>query len=215
MANSDSSAPNPERGWLEGEKPQVYIPGAASAGMFVLLVSLTMLFLASIAAFLIIRYQFMHRTTGGETPAWPPAGLPHIPQSLWISTLVILISSFTIQKALNAIRHDDERRMQKLLKITFGLGLLFLLCQMANWIEFFMAIPKGTGFSGDYLTGFYILTGLHAAHVLGGLIPLALVIMKSKRGMYSRNFHPGVRYSAVYWHFLDVIWILLFIVIMF
>ena len=62
---------------------------------------------------------------------------------------------------------------------------------------------------------FYVLTALHAAHVIGGLIPLIVVYIKARRGRYSRNFHPGVRYVTAYWHFLDVVWVLLFLVLYF
>ncbi len=198
-----------------GDKGEIHIPGAGTAGMAVLIISLTMLFLASIAAFLIVRYQFEMRNPEAKTPQWPPPGLPAIPNSLWLSTLVILMTSFTIQIALNAVRRDDERRLLKFLKITFGLGLLFLAMQTINWLEFHHALPAGTAFSGVYLAGFYILTALHAAHVIGGLIPLGLVIAKARGGKYSRNFHPGVRYCTIYWHFLDVIWIVLFCCIYF
>jgi cytochrome c oxidase subunit 3 len=195
-------------------KPDLHIPGAGTAGMGVLIVSLTMLFLASIAAYLIVRYEFLNRNPDGPPVAWPPAGLPNAPSSLWLSTLVILISSVTIQKALNAVRRDDEARLLRFLKITFILGVVFLCLQTLNWVEFYRAIPAGTNFSGVYLVGFYVLTTLHALHVLGGLIPLAVVIAQARRGKYSRNFHPGVRYSTIYWHFLDIIWIVLFFTIL-
>ncbi len=87
--------------------------------------------------------------------------------------------------------------------------------QTINWLEFYHALPAGTNISGAYLAGFYILTALHALHVIGGLFPLAFVIRNAKRGQYSRNFHPGVRYSTIYWHFLDAIWLLLFSAIYF
>jgi cytochrome c oxidase subunit 3 len=195
-------------------KGDLHIPGAGTAGMAVLIVSLTMLFLSSIAAYLIVRYEFLNRNPDGPPVAWPPAGMPAAPHSLWLSTLVILASSVTMQMALNAIRRDDEARLLRFLRITFTLGILFLCLQTVNWLEFYRAIPPGTNFSGVYLAGFYILTSLHALHVLGGLIPLALVIVHAKHGKYSRNFHPGVRYSTVYWHFLDIIWIVLFIIIL-
>ena len=181
-------------------KGDLHIPGAGTFGMALLLVSLTMLFLASIAAFLIIRVRSAH---------WPPPGFPPIPNSLWFSTAVILCASVTIQMAVNAIRRDDEMRLRRYLWATFYVGIAFLLLQTFNWIEFYMEL-RGLRIEGAYMGMFYVLTGLHAAHVLGGLIPLGVVIAKARRGAYSRNFYPGVRYSALYWHFLDIVWLVLF-----
>jgi cytochrome c oxidase subunit 3 len=191
-------------------KGDIRIPGAGTAGMVILIVSLTILFLASMAAYVIIRVQMQARL-----PQWPPPGMPAIPNTLWLSTLVILCTSVTIQMALNAIRRDDEKKLALHLRITFALGLLFLIMQTINWLEFYFALNPQTNVSGPYLGMFYILTGLHAAHVIGGLIPLAVVIHHAAHGKYSRNFYPGVRYSCIYWHFLDVIWVALFCTIYF
>jgi cytochrome c oxidase subunit 3 len=92
--------------------------------------------------------------------------------------------------------------------------VIFLLLQGANWLEFYLKI-RATPLEGAYLGMFYVLTGLHAAHVVGGLIPLGIVIYRAGRGRYSRNFHPGVRYVTAYWHFLDVVWCVLFATIYF
>jgi len=186
------------------EKPP-HIPGAGTFGMAVLIVSLSMLFLASMMAFIIMRLK---------ATVWPPLGLPRIPNSLWLSTLIIPLASVTIQLAHNAVRRDDTKRLTFHLTATFIVGLLFLMLQSVNWLEFYLA-ARHTLFQGSYLGGFFILTGLHAAHVIGGLIPLGVVIYRARKGQYSRNYHPGVRYAAVYWHFLDVVWIMLFCLLYF
>lgn len=185
---------------------ELHIPGAGATGMLILLVSLSILFLASMAAFLIIR---------SHAKQWPPAGMPPLPESLWISTLIIVISSITMQIAFSSIRRDDERHLVLFLRITFGLGLLFLILQTINWLEFYHALRGRAPIEGAYLGMFYVLTGLHAAHVLGGLIPLSIVTRFAAQGRYSRNFHPGVRYSCAYWHFLDIVWVVLFCVLYF
>jgi cytochrome c oxidase subunit III len=204
-------------------KGDLHIPGAGTIGVYLLLASLSVLFIASIVAFLIIRVQ---------SPEWPPPGFPHVPSSLWISTLIIVGASVTIQFALNAIRRDDEKRLRLHLLLTFILGLLFLLLQTVNWLEFYShirgsaatlpgagATTQGIRLEGAYLGMFFVLTGLHAAHVVGGLIPLTVVMYKARPNpagtRYSRNFHPGVRYVTLYWHFLDIVWIILFCVLWF
>ncbi len=110
---------------------------------------------------------------------------------------------------------DDERALCQYLLATLMIGGLFLALQTFNWLEFFNAIQKVTIVEGPYKAMFFVLTGLHAAHVVGGLIPLSIVLHNAKAGRYSRNFHPGVRYVTIYWHFLDVIWIVLFLLIYF
>jgi cytochrome c oxidase subunit 3 len=189
-----------------GDKAQLHIPGAGTIGMAILLVSLSMLFLASMVALVVVRAQ---------SSQWPPAGFPRVPNSLWLSTVVIVVTSVTVHLAFSAVRRDDEPRLRLYLLVTFILGVLVLVLQAVNWAEFYVAIRAVTRLEGAYLGMFFVLTGLHAAHVVGGLIPLGIVLARAKRGRYSRNFHPGVRYVTAYWHFLDVIWLLLFAVIYF
>jgi cytochrome c oxidase subunit III len=186
-------------------KGDIRISGAGSIGIIILVVSLSILFAASMVAFLAIRFQYQSSHGG----AWPPPGMPPLPQSLWLSTAVILAASVVVHKAVKAAQHDDERGLVKYLWATMAVGLLFLLLQAANWWEFWRAI-RNMVLEGPYLGMFYVLTGLHAAHVIGGLIPLAVILPRAKAGRYSRNFHPGVRYAAIYWHFLDVVWCVLF-----
>ncbi len=194
----------------------LHIGGAGTAAMALLIVSLSILFIASMVAYVIVRMQIQLRLrAAGYTDTWPPPGMPAIPRTLWISTLVIVISSVTIQMALNAIRRDKQNALRRNLLATFALGLLFLALQTFNWWEFYSALHPGMQIAGAYLGMFYTLTGLHAAHVLGGLIPLGFVTARAFKEKYSRNYYPGIRYSTVYWHFLDAIWLALFFVIYF
>jgi cytochrome c oxidase subunit 3 len=184
--------------------------------MAILVVSLSILFAASMVAYIIVRMQIQLRLReAGYADTWPPPGMPHIPNTLWLSTVVILISSVTIQRAFVAVRRDKLAALRRNLVATFTLGVLFLVLQTLNWCEFYFAIKPGMQIFGPYLGMFYTLTGLHAAHVVGGLIPLAIVTVRAFKGKYSGNYYPGVRYSTVYWHFLDAIWVVLFLVIYF
>lgn len=189
-----------------GDGRELHIPGAGTIGMWLLIASLSVLFAASMVAVLVIRSQAAH---------WPPPGAPLLPRSLWASTGVILLASLTIQLALNAVRRDRESSLVHYLVATLVIGVIFLVMQSLNWYEYYVAVRKVSPLEGPYMAMFFVLTGLHAAHVVGGLIPLVLVIRNARLGRYSRNFHPGVRYVTVYWHFLDVIWIVLFGVIYF
>lgn len=187
-------------------KGDIYIAGAGAAAMTVLLVSLSILFMASALAFVLIRQR---------SASWPPAGFPALPRSLWLSTALILLASVTAHGALRAIRREDQGGLKRGLWLTLVVGVLFLVLQSYNWWEFLQRIRPPLQMEGAYLGMFYVLTGLHAAHVVGGLVPLAIVLWNAYRGKYSRNFHPGVRYCTLYWHFLDVVWVVLFVAIYF
>lgn len=188
-------------------KGDIHIPGAGTMGMVILVISLGMLFIASLVAYGLIRFGRF-----GDHP-WPPPGFPPPPASLWLSTVIILISSITMQWALRSAKKDRQKGLVNGLLITQILGWLFMALQVLAWLQFYLRIAPAVQFSGPYLGTFYVLTGLHAAHVLGGLIPMAIVYVRAKRGLYHPNYHPGVRYSTIYWHFLDAVWVVMFVLI--
>ncbi len=177
---------------------------AGRLGMRLLVLALSMLFAASLLAYVLIR---------SRAPVWPPAGMPRLPDTLWISTLVMLASSATMQTAVRAARAGQERALRAGMLLTTLLGVLFLVSQTLSW--FALVAAHLTAKANLYGFTFYILTGLHAAHVVGGLIPLAVVTSRAFRGRYSAAFHPGVEYCAIYWHFLDVVWLVMFGILMF
>ncbi len=173
-------------------------------GMYMLLVALSMFFAAGVVGYLIIRS--MHRP-------WPPPGFPALPRSLWLSTLTIVLSSVTIQGALRAVRRGDLRATRRGLALTLALGSAFLALQVFAWFQIAVQIDRPSGDIGPYLKMFYVLTGLHGLHVLGGLLPLVAVAGRALAGRYGPSYHPGVRYAAIYWHFLDAVWCVLFTVV--
>jgi cytochrome c oxidase subunit 3 len=168
-------------------------------GMKILVLALSMLFAASIMGYLVIRFR---------APAWPPPGVPSLPGTLWISTLIIVISSFTMQAAVRAVRADRQRALRIGMLLTTLLGVAFLVSQTLNW--FALVAANLTSRTNLYGFTFFMLTGLHAAHVVGGVIPLAVVTARAFRGRYSSAYRPGVEYSAIYWHFLATVWLVLF-----
>jgi len=192
MINAEPSHPRPEL----APKP---VPEAGVMAMRVFLASLSVLFAASIAAYLVVRSRAV---------TWPPPGMPGLPRGLWASTAIILASSFFVQRALSAARRGGGDAIFRNLFLTTVLGLAFLVSQAINWQALIAAhITAGVHL---YAFTFFTLTGLHAAHVVGGIIPLVTVTTRAKRGAYSSAFHPGVYYCAVYWHFLDVVWLVMF-----
>lgn len=173
--------------------------GAGALALTLFLMALAMFFAASVIGFLLIR---------ARQPEWPPAGSPPLPGGLWLATLVLVAGSAAAQAALGAIRKGSQRGLRTGLVATLALTVLFLGVQAANW----SALAREGLTPGRNLFGFafYMLTGMHAAHVVGGLVVLVLVAVKAFRGGYSAGYHPGVRSVTVYTHFLTVVWIVMF-----
>lgn len=174
-------------------------PGTGTLGMWFFLLSLAVLFAASLVAFIVVR---------GRAEQWPPPGMPRLPSGLWLSTLLLLAASGTVQWALAAARAGRQTALRAALASTLALGVLFLVSQTANWMGLVRAQMAMT--ANLYAFTFYMLTGLHAAHVVGGLVLLAVVNVRAIRGRYGPGYHPGVLYSAMYWHFLDGVWLVMF-----
>ncbi len=168
-------------------------------GIKLLVLALSMLFAASIFGYLVIRTR---------AAVWPPPGVPRLPNTLWISTVIILISSFTMQAAVRAARTDRKTALLTGMLLTTLLGGAFLVSQTLNW--FALVAVNLTARTNLYGFTFYMLTGLHAAHVVGGLIPLSVVTARASAGRYSAKAHAGVAYCALYWHFLAAVWVVLF-----
>ncbi len=168
-------------------------------GMWMFLASLAVLFAASLAGYLVVR---------ARADVWPPPDMPNLPRGLWLSTGLILLSSVTIQWALASIRRNRYGALIGLLLITVLLALVFLVSQAANWA--WLISLHATAQTGLYMFTFYLLTGLHALHVVGGMVLLFTITARAFAGRYNANFHPGVKYAAMYWHFLDVVWLVMF-----
>lgn len=137
---------------------------------------------------------------------------PHLNQVLGLAvTAVLLVSSFFMNRGETAMRHGDRKAFMNNTLITFVLGLGFLLGVVL--VEWRLAAHEGlTADFGNPATGpmggvFYMMTGMHAFHVLTGLIFLAVVWNNGRKGLYTAEQHWGVEAAAVYWHFVDLVWI--------
>jgi len=184
--------------------PEAHEAKAARAGkfgMWLFLVSLTMLFAGSLIGYIVVRLR-------AET--WRPENMPALPTGLWISTVLLIVCSIAIHRALVSVRRDRMPMLRLMLVMGLVLGAAFLVNQVINWLAMInIELPPTS--RNLFTFTFYMLTGLHAAHVIGGLIQLSVVNTRAYRGAYSSTYHPGVTYSVMYWHFLDVVWLVMFI----
>ena len=170
-------------------------------GMWLLLVTLGVLFVSGILGYLVVRV--------GHDPLEPfvPEDAPPLPRSLLVSTAMLLASSACMHATVRSVRRADGRGAA-MAGATLLLGLGFLVVQAWAWVDLWRAQMH----IGDslYAWTFYVLTGLHAAHVVGGLVPLAVVWRRAAAGRYSPAHPEGVVYCAMYWHFLDAVWLALY-----
>jgi cytochrome c oxidase subunit 3 len=166
-------------------------------GILLFIISEAMLFGSFFTAY------FFIRIVGNE--AWPPEPF-HFPVSIALMNTIILVSSsFTMHWSLHSIKHGRRTGLKVGLVITFLMGALFLSTQIN---EYFKA-----GFSihdGSFASVFYGLTGLHGLHVFVGLTLLAMMATRAFRGHFSPEAHMGVECAGIYWHFVDVMWIIVF-----
>lgn len=171
---------------------------AGRFGMAVLLVTLSVLFAASLVMFLFFRIV---------DPNWHVAGAPGLPTGMWISTAILLVSSLTMHAAWRSVRKDRRSAFIAAMLLTTLLGVGFLAMQTWNWLTL---IAAHAPYRAKPFAFFYVLTGLHGLHVVGGLAPLVWVTTRAMRGGYSAQHCDGVAHCATYWHFLDVVWLILF-----
>ena len=166
-------------------------------GMLLFIGSEIMLFGAFFTAY------FFVRVTAGTPWPTPPFHLPVYVAG--VNTAILVTSSFTVHWALQSIKRDNHAGLKAGLLLTFLMGLTFLLTQILEYSRIGFA-PK----DGAFATIFYCLTGLHGAHVFVGLTLLAFATTRAFRGHYSAAHHHGVEIPGIYWHFVDVMWIVVY-----
>ena len=145
------------------------------------------------------------------TDVWSEA--PHVFGSLVIvNTLILLVSSVTLHFSHVALRNGNRSRFMKLLGATLLLGIVFIGGQVYEYYEFI--IHDGfTITEGVYGSAFYGLTGLHGLHVTMGAVLLGIVFVRGWYGQYSAERHTSVSTASMYWHFVDVVWVFLVVVL--
>jgi cytochrome c oxidase subunit III len=179
-------------------------------GMYIFLASEVMFFGSLFAVYF---YLF------GSHVTWPPqapSGATEFYVNWYpipaINTVILLSSGVTCHFALEGIAHDNRRRFFTLMILTIILGFAFEAGQLYEFINAFsrgLTLTVNNGLN-SFASAFFIMTGFHGAHVLGGLVLLLLITGRAARGQFSSKHHVGVAAATLYWHFVDVVWIFLF-----
>ncbi len=172
----------------------------AKLGIWSFLASEIMLFGGLISAYVILR-------SGSAHMVMPPRSMMGIPLATF-NTFALITSSVTMVLALAAIQEGNIERFKRWILCTIGGGLIFL-CVKAyeyqhKWHE---GITLSSNLFGSF---YYTLTGLHVLHVTGGLVLMAYIYVAGSRGHFTPDSHDRVECAGLYWHFVDLVWVILF-----
>ncbi len=171
-------------------------------GMILFLVSEAIMFGAFFAQY------FYERVLA---PQWPPQGYEGLVRPLPLGlllTVILAVSGITAHNAQTAIRREDRDGLQGWLVVTILLGLAFLGGQAFEYTSLFREGFNIT--SGIYGSVFFTITGLHGLHVTGGVLVLSVVLIRTFLGHFSSRSHFGIEGAVLYWHFVDIVWFLLY-----
>jgi len=174
--------------------------------MWLFLASDCLLFGALISTFLLYRTNI-----SDNTPFEEPADVFDIPFTS-LSSFVLLMSSLTMVLALSAVNRDDERNGRIWLLTTAFLGLVFIGGQVYEFTTFYNEF--GLGYSTNtWTSAFYTLTGFHGVHVSVGILMLLGTVFGTRKSGLGKEKGENVELVGLYWHFVDIVWVIIFTVI--
>jgi cytochrome c oxidase subunit 3 len=175
-------------------------PDFRALGLLTFLVSESVMFGGFFIAYLLIR---------AFTIEWPPEGTEVELLLPTINTIILVSSSFVIHLGDSAIKKDDVKGMRLWYWVTAVMGVVFLGGQAYEYLTL------GYGLTTNIFSNcFYLMTGFHGLHVLVGVLLILGVLWRSRRpGHYNASKHTGIEMAEIYWHFVDIIWIVLFVLL--
>ena len=199
---------------LPPRQPEIEFEGVYTKklGMWVFLLSEVMFFTSLIGAYVILR--FANPDHFGN-----PGEVLNVPLTA-INTFVLICSSVSMVKAFAALQHGDQKGLQNWLIVTIFLGASFVGVQVYEYIQLaghegFVPMADLYSAPGGPLYGstFYLMTGFHGTHVSLGVFALIFVLFKARQGAYTPENVGGVEIIGLYWHFVDLVWIVLFTIV--
>jgi len=174
-------------------------------GMWVALASILMMFTALTSAYIV---------RAGSSSDWQPLTMPRV---LWLSSALIIISSGTLEAARRKLKGEFQSGHRRWLLITAALGLAFLASQFFAWRQL---VQQGVYVSSNpHSSFFYLLTAAHGVHLLGGLLALLFISLRARPAAENQlavaKRQAGADAVTLYWHFMDVLWLYLFVLLFF
>jgi heme/copper-type cytochrome/quinol oxidase subunit 3 len=174
----------------------------ARLGMWIFLASEIMFFTGLIGSYIVLRL-------GSES--WPDPGEVLNTPLLGLNTFILITSSLTMVQALSAVKRGDQARLKINLGLTILGGVVFLGIKLWDYNHM---IHEGFTISSSLFGSFYyMLTGFHGLHVFGGVVALICIWTAAAKGRYSASSHDAVEGIGLYWHFVDLVWIILFAIL--
>ena len=188
---------------IVSDKPVYPVPRRTSTiAIWFFLAALTMLFGSSMLGY------FFIRLAGSAAPSGRVLRLPPL---LWVSTIVIVTSSISMARALRFLRREDQKAFRNAIVMTLGLAVTFVAIQTPALAEL-LRTHQQMQQTGLRLYGMlFFLVLLHALHVLGGIVMLVTVTVRAFKRRYDHEHYTPVYNAALYWHFLDVVWLVMFL----
>lgn len=169
-------------------------------GIIVFLFAEGMIFFGLFAAYLVYRATSM---------VWPPQGIERELLLPILNTIILISSSFVMNRGNAAIKRNDVAGLRIWLAATAIMGGIFLAGQAYEYSSLAFGLTTNI-----YASCFYVMTGFHGLHVCFGVLLIGMVLWRSfKEGRYTSESHFGVEAAEIYWHFVDVIWVILFILL--
>jgi cytochrome c oxidase subunit 3 len=171
--------------------------------LWIVIAAIFMMFSALVAAYIML--------SSGEK--WPPIVMPRL---LWLSTGLIVLSSLTFEAARRSLKKGSDKRYSFWLLLTLGLGLGFIASQLFAWRN--LVGQRIYLASNNHSSFFYLLTGVHALHLLGGILALSYLLLRTRSRRPNVDAEMKRQASAnivsVYWHFMDGLWVFLFLLLL-
>jgi cytochrome c oxidase subunit 3 len=188
------------------KQPVLAQPGSSfRTGAWVVIAGIVMLFTALTSAYIV---------RSASSNDWQPIAMPKV---LWLSTALIVISSVTMEISRRSLKRQSDAGYGRWLIITVALGLAFLAMQLLAWRQL---VRQGVYMaSNPYNSFFYLFTAAHGLHLLGGILVLAYLLMRTRRKrdtVVGELRRAGAADAAtIYWHFMDGLWFVLFLLLFF
>ena len=171
-------------------------------GIWIFLASEVMFFAGLIGAYIVLRLG---------SDAWPDPGEILATSLLATNTFILIVSSMTMVMSLHSIRENNPGKTCLYLTATAALGLTFLLIKAFDYSHMW---HEGTTLSSSLFGScYYTLTGFHGLHVLGGVVAIICLTVATRYGAFSAQYNTYIENVGLYWHFVDLVWIILFAIL--